>query len=74
LKKKKNSIIRSVKLVENLQILFSRLLLSKNKYTDPSDVIKGITNDDGEVIWTGDQSDVAEFMNCFLSRIGEGIS
>ncbi|CAK58035.1 unnamed protein product (macronuclear) [Paramecium tetraurelia] len=65
---------KSIQLVLNLQQLFLSMIGSDKKYVDPSDVVKSICDDFGNVLPIGDQKDVGEFNHYFLSRIGEGLA
>ncbi|CAD8082901.1 unnamed protein product [Paramecium primaurelia] len=65
---------KSIQLVLNLQHLFLSMIGSDKKYVDPSDVVKSICDDFGNVLPIGDQKDVGEFNHYFLSRIGEGLA
>ncbi|CAD8199682.1 unnamed protein product [Paramecium octaurelia] len=65
---------KSIQLLQNLQHLFLSMIGSDKKYVDPSDVIKSICDDFGNVLPIGDQKDVGEFNTYFLSRIGEGLA
>lgn len=47
---------------------------SDKKYVDPSDVVKSICDEFGNVLPIGDQKDVGEFNHYFLSRIGEALT
>jgi ubiquitin carboxyl-terminal hydrolase 25/28 len=44
------------------------------KYVNPAKVLKSITNDSGEPIELGDQKDIGEFNDSFLSRVQEGLN
>ena len=50
------------------------LIGSHKKYIDPTEVVKSICDDFGNHLPIGDQKDVGEFNNYFLSRIEEGLS
>jgi ubiquitin carboxyl-terminal hydrolase 25/28 len=63
----------SIQLVLNLQKLFISLIASDKKYIDPSDVVKSICDDFGNHLPIGDQKDVGEFNNYFLSRVEDGL-
>ncbi|CAD8083486.1 unnamed protein product [Paramecium primaurelia] len=65
---------KSIQLVLNLQNLFIKMIGSDQKYADPSEVVKSICDDFGNVLPIGDQQDVGEFNHYFLSRIGEGLA
>jgi len=47
---------------------------SDKKYVDPTEVVKSICDDFGNVLPIGDQKDVGEFNHYFLSRIDEALS
>ncbi|CAD8166466.1 unnamed protein product [Paramecium pentaurelia] len=65
---------KSIQLVLNQQNLFIKMIGSDLKYVDPSEVVKSICDDFGNVLPIGDQQDVGEFNHYFLSRIGEGLA
>ncbi|CAD8082254.1 unnamed protein product [Paramecium primaurelia] len=65
---------KSIQLVQNLQNLFINMIGSDKKYVDPSDVVKSICDEFGNVLPIGDQKDVGEFNHYFLSRIGEALT
>jgi ubiquitin carboxyl-terminal hydrolase 25/28 len=46
---------------------------SDKKYVDPTEVVKSISDDFGNLLPIGDQKDVGEFNNYFLSRVDEGL-
>ena len=49
------------------------MTLSAKKYTDPTGVLKAITDDFGSPIEIGDQKDIGEFNQTLLARIQEGL-
>ena len=64
----------SRKLIENLKVTFSQMCAGDKKYVSPTKVLKSITNDSGEPIELGDQKDIGEFNDSFLSRVQEGLN
>ncbi|CAD8153581.1 unnamed protein product [Paramecium pentaurelia] len=67
-------LINSIELVKNLQNLFVLMIGSDRQFVDPKKVILSICDDFGKALPIGDQKDVSEFNNYFLSRIDEGIT
>ncbi|CAD8158155.1 unnamed protein product [Paramecium octaurelia] len=67
-------VVNSIELVKNLQSLFVLLIGSDRQFVDPKKVILSICDDFGKALPIGDQKDVSEFNNYFLSRIDEGIT
>ena len=45
------------------------MALGDKKYADPSMVLKSITDDSGRQMEIGDEKDIGEFNDSFLSRI-----
>lgn len=56
-------------LIKNLKILFAEMTIGNKKYADPTKVLKSITDDSGNPIMLGDQKDIGEFNDSFLSRV-----
>ena len=50
------------------------MALGDKKYADPSMVLKSITDDSGRQMEIGDEKDIGEFNDSFLSRIQEGLN
>ena len=50
------------------------MCVGDKKYADPTQVLKFITNDSGQNIDLGDQKDIGEFNDSFLSRVQEGLN
>lgn len=48
--------------------------IGDGKYADPTKVLKSITDDSGKVIELGNQKDIGEFNDSFLSRVQEGLN
>ncbi|CAD8115843.1 unnamed protein product [Paramecium sonneborni] len=65
---------KSIQLVQNLQNLFISMIGSDKKYVDPSEVVKSICDEFGNVLPIGDQKDVGEFNQYFLNRITEALT
>lgn len=49
------------------------MIASDKKYIDPTEVVKSICDDFGNLLPIGDQKDVGEFNHYFLSRVEEGL-
>lgn len=60
-------------MVKNLQMLFTRLIGSDQKYVDPSEVLNKTVDELGNTVKIGDQEDIIEFAVSFLERIDEVI-
>lgn len=45
------------------------MAISDKKYADPTEVLKSLTDNNGKVIGIGDEQDIGEFNDTFLSRI-----
>ncbi|CDW73905.1 ubiquitin carboxyl-terminal hydrolase family protein [Stylonychia lemnae] len=56
-----------------LAILFTKMALTRQKYSEPSDVLKSLVDDFGQQIQLGEQKDIGEFNLNFLERIEEGL-
>ena len=69
----RRKIMQSRELIRKLQKLLSAMLISNQKYQDPSEVIKSILDDKGEQIQIGEQADISEFYLTFLERLQEGL-
>lgn len=63
----------SLKLVKQLQLLFSALIRSHRRYLDPSNVLNALVDDFGNQLMIGDQKDVGEFNMIFVSRLEDGM-
>ena len=48
--------------------------MGDKKYADPTNVLKSITDDSGSPIVVGDEKDIGEFNDSFLSRVQEGLN
>lgn len=47
---------------------------SYKKYGDPTEVLKSITDDYGKPVEIGEEKDIGEFNDTFLSRVQEGLN
>lgn len=59
----------SRKLIKQLKFLFAQMTIGDKKYADPSMVLKSITDDSGRPMEIGEEKDIGEFNDSFLSRI-----
>ena len=50
------------------------MCMGDKKYADPTKVLKSITDDSGAPIVVGDEKDIGEFNDSFLSRVQEGLN
>jgi len=57
----------------HLQKLFAKLLLTNQKYVDPSQVVNSVVDDFGRKIDVGSQMDVVEYLLNFIERLEEGL-
>lgn len=64
---------RSAKLIEELQFLFSAMILTNKRFLDPSKVLDALVDDSGNSIIIGEQKDVGEFNMNLIARIEEGL-
>jgi len=62
------------KLVLHLKILFGQMTKSYKKYADPTQVLKSLTDDQGKPVEIGEEKDIGEFNDTFLSRVQEGLN
>jgi Ubiquitin carboxyl-terminal hydrolase len=65
--------ICSQNMVMHLQKLFAKLLLTNQKYVDPSQVVNSVVDDFGRKIDVGSQMDVVEYLLNFIERLEEGL-
>lgn len=63
----------SQNMVRQLQKLFAKMLLSNEKYVDPSTVVNSVVDDFGRKIDVGSQMDVVEYLLNFIERLEEGL-
>ncbi len=63
----------SMRLVQQLQVLFSQMILTNKKYADPTPVLKSLVDEMGHAIQIGEQRDIGEFNLNFLERVEEGL-
>ena len=61
-------------LIQNLKKLFAQMTIGDTKYADPTQVLRAIANDRGMATEIGDQQDIGEFNETFLSRVQEGLN
>ena len=47
---------------------------SDKKYADPTGVLRSVTDNSGRQIDIGDERDIGEFNDIFLSRLQEGLN
>ena len=64
----------SRQLVRKLKVLFAKMTKSDKKYADPTDVLKSLTDDFGKPVEIGEEKDIGEFNDTFLSRVQEGLN
>ena len=64
---------KSRELVVNLQKIFAAMLISNQKYQDPTKVLESVVDDQGCGIAIYEQKDIGEFFNIFLDRMIDGL-
>jgi hypothetical protein len=57
-----------------MQILFGQMAKSDKKYADPTGVLRSVTDNYGRSVDIGDERDIGEFNDIFLSRLQEGLN
>lgn len=53
--------------------LFANLILTNQKYVDPTPVLQSVVDDYGNKIDVGAQQDITEYLLNFLDRLQEGM-
>lgn len=56
-----------------LQKLFCAMVLSNQRFVDPSNLLKKIVDDQGKPVNIGAQEDVSEFNDIFMTRLTKGL-
>jgi ubiquitin carboxyl-terminal hydrolase 25/28 len=56
-----------------LQRLFGAMVLSNQRFVDPSNLLKKIVDDQGKPVTIGAQEDVSEFNDIFMTRLTKGL-
>ena len=56
-----------------LQKLFCSMVLSNQRFVDPSNLLKKIVDDQGKPVSIGAQEDVSEFNDIFMTRLTNGL-
>lgn len=67
-------LLMSKQLVQNLQKLYTNMMMTNVKYLNPKDVLECIVDDSGHKIRYHEQADICEFFLNFLDRLQEGLS
>ena len=62
------------KLIQALKKFFASMAIGDKKYADPSAVAGSLTDDSGNKFQVGEERDIAEFNDCLLSRVQEGLN
>lgn len=60
--------------MRNLKVLFGQMTKSYKKYADPTHVLRSLTDDLGKPVEIGEEKDIGEFNDTFLSRVQEGLN
>ena len=47
---------------------------SNKKYADPTQVLRSLTDEQGKPVEIGEEKDIGEFNDTFLSRVQEGLN
>ena len=58
-----------MKLIRELQILFSTMAVGKKKYLDPNGVLNSVVDDQGDAVAVGEEKDISEYNAILLTRI-----
>ena len=61
------------KMVEELKKVFALMATGNKSYVEPSAILKAIVDDSGHQVQIGDEKDIAQFNEIFLSRISDYI-
>ena len=60
-------------MVVQVRRLFANLILTNQKYVDPTPVLQSVVDDYGNKIDVGAQQDITEYLLNFLDRLQEGM-
>ncbi len=60
-------------LIAYIQRLYANLLLTNQKYVDPSKVLNAVVDDFGKQVQVGSQMDAVEYLLNFIERVEEGL-
>ena len=66
---RKKLVKSGMKLIHELQILFTTMALGKKKYLDPSGVLQSVVDDQGDQVAIGEEKDISEYNSILLTRI-----
>lgn len=58
-----------MKLIQELQILFTTMALGKKKYLNPNGVLQSVLDDQGDQVTVGEEKDISEYNSILLQRI-----
>lgn len=71
---RKKLIKSGMKLIHELQILFTSMALGKKKYLDPSGVLESVVDDQGDQVAIGEEKDISEYNSMLLTRIQDAFN
>ena len=63
-----------LKLIHELKMMFTMITIGNRSYVEPKPVLASIIDDNGQQITIGDERDLREFNEIFLSRISDALS
>jgi ubiquitin carboxyl-terminal hydrolase 25 len=63
----------SQKMVLEVRNLFASLMLTNQKYVDPTAVLNSVVDDYDNVVQVGEQADVIEYLLNFIERLEDGL-
>ena len=66
---RKKLVNSGMKLIRELQILFTTMALGRKKYLDPSGVLESVLDDQGDQVTVGEEKDISEYNSVLLQRI-----
>ena len=66
---RKKLVKSGMRLIEELQILFTSMALGKKKYLDPNGVLESVLDDQGDQVAIGEEKDISEYNSILLTRI-----
>jgi len=62
-----------LKLIHELKMMFTTIAIGMRLYVEPTPVLATIIDDGGQEITVGDERDLREFNEIFLSRISDAL-
>ena len=71
---KKKLVNSGMKLIRELQILFTTMAVGSKKYLDPNGVLESVLDDQGDQVAIGEEKDIAEYNSMLLTRIQDAFN